>query len=76
MYVMTLFLSLDTLATNTCLQVNWPRLNPLSYAVDGYADNFSKARKDKVIGSFVARHERGLSTARFINAEEGKKRIE
>jgi hypothetical protein len=48
----------------------------LSYAVDGYADNFSKARKDKVIGSFVARHERGLSTARFINAEEGKKRIE
>ncbi|KAL6904596.1 phosphoinositide phosphatase [Trichoderma evansii] len=62
--------------THGMLYVNWPRLNPLSYAVDGYADNFSKARKDKVIGSFVAKHERGLSTARFINAEEGKKRIE
>lgn len=58
------------------MQVNWPRLNPLPYAVDGYANNFTKAKKDAVIGSLVARHERGLSTARFINAEEGKKRIE
>jgi phosphatidylinositol 4-phosphatase len=35
-----------------------------------------KARKDAVLGSFVAKHERGLSTARYLNAEEGKKRIE
>ena len=29
-----------------------------------------------MLGSFVAKHERGLSTARYLNAEEGKKRIE
>jgi hypothetical protein len=29
-----------------------------------------------MIGALVAKHERGLSTARFLNAEEGKKRIE
>lgn len=33
-------------------------------------------RKDMILGPLVARHERGLSTARYINAEEGKKRIE
>lgn len=36
----------------------------------------TKARKDKLLGAFVARHERGLSTARYMSAEEGKKRIE
>ncbi|CAM1504507.1 Fc.00g020980.m01.CDS01 [Cosmosporella sp. VM-42] len=58
------------------LYVNWPRLNPRPYAVEGFNEHYSKARKDSLIGSFVARHERGQSTARFINAEEGKKRIE
>jgi hypothetical protein len=33
-------------------------------------------RKDKILAPLVARHERGLSTARFLSAEEGKKRIE
>lgn len=35
-----------------------------------------KVRKDRVLGPFVVRHERGLSTARYLSAEEGKKRIE
>ncbi|KFA53650.1 hypothetical protein S40293_03884 [Stachybotrys chartarum IBT 40293] len=58
------------------LYVNWPKLNPKPFATEAYGEHYSKARKDALIGSFVARHERGLSTARYLNAEEGKKRIE
>ncbi|KAM3531589.1 hypothetical protein NHJ13051_000654 [Beauveria bassiana] len=58
------------------LYVNWPILNPRPFASEGYNEHYSKARKDALLGSFVARHERGLSTARFLSAEEGKKRIE
>ncbi len=57
-------------------QVNWPKLNPRPWATEGYQDAISKVRKDPLIGSLVVRHERGLSTARYLNAEEGKKRIE
>ncbi|KAI5467389.1 SacI homology domain-containing protein [Mariannaea sp. PMI_226] len=62
--------------THGMLYVNWPRLNPRPYAVEGYNEHYAKARKDAVVGSFVVKHERGLSTARYLNAEEGKKRIE
>ncbi|KAG6160833.1 hypothetical protein E4U47_001003 [Claviceps purpurea] len=58
------------------LYVNWPRLNPRSFAVDGFSEHLTRARKDALIGGFVARHERGLSAARYSSAEEGKKRIE
>ncbi|VUC37751.1 unnamed protein product [Clonostachys rosea] len=58
------------------LYVNWPRLNPRPFAVEAYGESFTKARKDSLVGPFVAKHERGLSTARYLNAEEGKKRIE
>lgn len=57
-------------------QVNWPRLNPRPFATEAYGEHYTKARKDAVVGPFVAKHERGLSTARYLNAEEGKKRIE
>ncbi|KAI1334102.1 putative SAC1 protein [Xylariaceae sp. FL0016] len=62
--------------SNGMLYVNWPKLNPRPWAVEGYQDTIGKIRKDKLIGPLVARHERGLSTARYLNAEEGKKRIE
>jgi phosphatidylinositol 4-phosphatase len=58
------------------LQVNWPKLNPRPWATEGYHEAISNVRKDKLIGPLVTRHERGLSTARYTNAEEGKKRIE
>ncbi|ROT39555.1 hypothetical protein SODALDRAFT_339075 [Sodiomyces alkalinus F11] len=58
------------------LYVNWPNLNPRPWANEGYNEHIAKARKDSVIGTLVAKHERGLSTARYLNAEEGKKRIE
>ncbi|KYK54171.1 phosphoinositide phosphatase [Drechmeria coniospora] len=58
------------------LYVNWPRLNPRPFAVDGYREHYTKATKSPIIGPLVARHERGLSAARYLNAEEGKKRIE
>ncbi|KAH8779484.1 SacI homology domain-containing protein [Hyaloscypha finlandica] len=61
---------------NGMLYVNWPKLNPRPWATEGYQEAISNVRKDKVIGGLVARHERGLSTARYTNAEEGKKRIE
>ena len=57
-------------------QVNWPKLIPRPWAIEGYNEAIGKVRKDKVVGTLVARHERGLSTARFLSAEEGKKRIE
>ncbi|KAK6070413.1 hypothetical protein SCUP515_08436 [Seiridium cupressi] len=61
---------------NGMLYVNWPKLNPRPWATEGYQETISKVRKDKLLGPFVAKHERGLSTARYLSAEEGKKRIE
>ncbi|KAG4433032.1 hypothetical protein IFR05_011493 [Cadophora sp. M221] len=68
--------SLNFIYSNGMLYVNWPKLNPRPWATEGYNDAINAVRKDKVIGGLVARHERGLSTARYTNAEEGKKRIE
>ncbi|PVH71943.1 hypothetical protein DL98DRAFT_87566 [Cadophora sp. DSE1049] len=67
---------LNFIYSNGMLYVNWPKLNPRPWATEGYNDAINNVRKDKVIGGLVARHERGLSTARYTNAEEGKKRIE
>ncbi|KAK0630199.1 SacI homology domain-containing protein [Bombardia bombarda] len=64
------------IVNNGMLFVNWPKLNPRPWATEGYYETIGKVRKDKILGPLVARHERGLSTARYINAEEGKKRIE
>ncbi|AEO53088.1 hypothetical protein MYCTH_2293961 [Thermothelomyces thermophilus ATCC 42464] len=62
--------------SNGMLYVNWPKLNPRPWATEGYHETINRVRKDRILGPLVARHERGLSTARYINAEEGKKRIE
>ncbi|KAI0598970.1 putative SAC1 protein [Biscogniauxia sp. FL1348] len=67
---------LNFILSNGMLYVNWPKLNPRPWATEGYQDAITNVRKDKLLGPFVARHERGLSTARYLNAEEGKKRIE
>ncbi|KAI8959826.1 putative SAC1 protein [Daldinia sp. FL1419] len=61
---------------NGMLYVNWPKLNPRPWATEGYQEAITKVHKDALLGPFVAHHERGLSTARYLNAEEGKKRIE
>ncbi|OAA62904.1 phosphoinositide phosphatase [Niveomyces insectorum RCEF 264] len=58
------------------LYVNWPKLIPRPGSTDDYHEAMNKARKDRLLGPFVARHERGLSMARYLSAEEGKKRIE
>ncbi|EFW98939.1 phosphoinositide phosphatase [Grosmannia clavigera kw1407] len=58
------------------LYVNWPKLIPRPSSVEDYREAMNKARKDKLLGALVTRHERGLSTARYSSAEEGKKRIE
>ncbi|CAK7564994.1 MAG: Phosphoinositide phosphatase sac1 [Sporothrix epigloea] len=58
------------------LYVNWPKLVPRPASMEDYQAAMAKARKDRLLGPFVARHERGLSTARYMSAEEGKKRIE
>ncbi|OIW23973.1 putative SAC1 protein [Coniochaeta ligniaria NRRL 30616] len=68
--------SLWFIFSNGMLYVNWPKLNPRPWATEGYNETISKVRKNKIMGPLVARHERGLSTARYLNAEEGKKRIE
>ncbi|KAL2017457.1 hypothetical protein VTK56DRAFT_2053 [Thermocarpiscus australiensis] len=67
---------LHFILSNGMLYVNWPKLNPRPWATEGYHETISRVRKDRILGPLVARHERGLSTARYINAEEGKKRIE
>jgi len=58
------------------LYVNWPKLNNLIWANEGYNDALGKVAKDKLIGKWVARHERGASSIRLMHLEEGKKRIE
>ncbi|KAL8994212.1 MAG: hypothetical protein Q9169_005758 [Polycauliona sp. 2 TL-2023] len=58
------------------LYVNWPKLNTPRWANEGYQETMGSIRQDKIIGSFVARHERGVSTARISHLEEGKKRIQ
>ncbi|KAI0198249.1 putative SAC1 protein [Astrocystis sublimbata] len=68
--------SLHFILQNGMLFVNWPKLNPRPWAIEGYQETIGKIRKGTMLGSFVAKHERGLSTARYLNAEEGKKRIE
>ncbi|TQS39123.1 hypothetical protein Golomagni_00356 [Golovinomyces magnicellulatus] len=61
---------------NGMLYVNWPRFIPTPWATEGYQEAFNNILKDKIMGPLVIRRERGLSTARYTNAEEGKKRIE
>ncbi|KAG9247543.1 SacI homology domain-containing protein [Calycina marina] len=61
---------------NGMLYVNWPKLNPRPWVTEGYNEAISHVRKDKIIGGMIARHDRHLSTARYTNAEEGKKRRE
>ena len=56
--------------------MNWPRLNPKPFASEAYTEHYTKARKDALVGPFVAKHERGQSTAKYLNAEEGKKRMD
>ncbi|KAI1459970.1 putative SAC1 protein [Annulohypoxylon moriforme] len=68
--------SFNFIINNGMLFVNWPKLNPRPWATEGYQDAITKVRKDALLGPLVAKHERGLSTARYLNAEEGKKRIE
>lgn len=62
--------------SNGMLYVNWPKLNPRPWATEGYHEAITNVKKNKVIGTLVAKHDRTLSTARYTNAEEGKKRIE
>ncbi|CAO1596209.1 Phosphoinositide phosphatase sac1 [Xanthoria calcicola] len=58
------------------LYVNWPKLNTPRWANEGYQETMGAIRQDKIIGSFVAGHERGASNARISHLEEGKKRIQ
>ena len=71
------------------LYVSWPKLNVPAFVVEGYAETLQKAKKDKVVGQFLAQgpgsgpfaqHERGASLSggvrSMIHLEEGKKRIE
>lgn len=64
------------------LFVNWPKLNPPSFAIEGYADALARANRDPVVGPLIAaaggkdRRARNISTANMGYMEEGKKRIE
>ena len=57
-------------------QVNWPKLNTPQWATEGYQKTISSVREDKVLGPFIAKRERGVSTSRLGHLEEGKKRRE
>lgn len=67
--------SMNFIQGHGMLYVNWPKLNPLSTASEGYNHTLDDVRNDKVLGGFM-KHERGVSTARMSYLEEGKKRIE
>lgn len=50
----------------------------MAWAIEGYNEALGRVKKDKIIGQFAHRHERGASSnnIRLIHLEEGKKRIE
>ncbi|KAF3936566.1 Synaptojanin-1 [Dactylella cylindrospora] len=84
-YPLRFFIGLSSLIAIWCaffiknhgmLYVNWPKLNNLTWANEGYNDALGKVAKDRLIGKWVARHERGASSIRLMHLEEGKKRIE
>lgn len=58
--------------------MNWPKLNQPSYATEGMNEALGKVKKDKLVGGWIAKHDRGMSSnnIRLIHLEEGKKRIE
>jgi hypothetical protein len=59
------------------VQVNWPKLNRLPYAIESMQDTLSRVSHNPVVGGLVGtKHERGKSDARLLGLEEGKKRIE
>jgi phosphatidylinositol 4-phosphatase len=58
------------------IQVNWPKLNKLPWAVESYNDALAHVERNPVVGPLVGKHERGKSEARLGFMEEGKKRIE
>lgn len=61
----------------TDMQVNWPKLNRLPYAIESMQEALSSVSHNPVVGGLVGtRHERGKSDARLLGLEEGKKRIE
>ncbi|KAI5808565.1 SacI homology domain-containing protein [Peziza echinospora] len=60
--------------THGMLYVNWPKLNRISWAVEGYNEALGRVKKDRIAGPLVARHERGASSnIRLVHLEEGKK---
>ncbi|EPS38751.1 hypothetical protein H072_7471 [Dactylellina haptotyla CBS 200.50] len=84
-YALRFFIGISVLVVLWCgffvknhgmLYVNWPKLNNLNWANEGYNDAMGKVAKDRVVGRWVARHERGASSIRLMHLEEGKKRIE
>ncbi|KAF2664961.1 phosphoinositide phosphatase-like protein [Microthyrium microscopicum] len=58
------------------LYVNWPKLNTPPWAIEGFQDALTQAKKNPVMASLVKGHERGRSEARVGYMEEGKTRIE
>lgn len=68
------------------LYVSWPKLNVPAFAMEGYTETLQRAKKDKVLGQWLAKsagpfqHERGASFSggarSVMHLEEGKKRIE
>lgn len=61
------------------LFVNWPKLSPPGFAIEGYNDALNRAKKDPIVGKWIGRpsgHERGASSIRLVHLEEGKKRTE
>ncbi|KAL2885828.1 Phosphoinositide phosphatase SAC1 [Ceratocystis lukuohia] len=57
------------------LYVNWPKLRPQQYVIDGYNEHLTKATKDPILGphlkKYMVKRERGLSMAQYTSAEEG-----
>ncbi|KAI9748665.1 MAG: hypothetical protein M1815_003081 [Lichina confinis] len=70
------FWSFYFIRTHGALYVNWPKLNELPWAVEGYNEAMLGLQKDNVIGRLAGTRDRGFSSARLGHLEEGKKRIE
>ncbi|PWW76421.1 hypothetical protein C7212DRAFT_294273 [Tuber magnatum] len=78
-WTLTAALAAQFMLKYALLYVNWPKLSPPGFAIEGYNDALNRAKKDPLIGKWVGKqsgHERGASSIRLVHLEEGKKRIE
>ncbi|KAI9838725.1 MAG: hypothetical protein M1837_002428 [Sclerophora amabilis] len=62
--------------THGMLYVNWPKLNPLPWALEGYNDTIASVRKDKIVGPWIGKRKRGDAVAALNTLQSNSSIVE